>query len=590
MARERSKLPTPPQGFVASAVRLPSPSRNDVGSRQGWQKQSWELYDQLAELRYPSNWIGNVMSRGVLKAAKQEGDRLHVLDQGPAFDALDELYGGPQGQSALLKSGGRDLTVGGEAFMIYRAKQDDWHTVATGSVNRKGGTKTKPGIITFDVGDGVEEKTARDLCIRLWDPHPVKPKDSDAPTRSLLTTMQQIVGYDQHISAQLTSRLAGNGILILPSEIDFPAPEGAPDEANQAQNFMAVLGEAMQEPVHDRSSPAALIPIVVTAPGDLIKHATHLKFWSDLDKSVIEMREAAVRRMAIGMDVPPEVLLGTNDANHWNAYLSEESGIKAHIEPRLGVMAAGLTVSYLRPALKGTPAEKDAHLYYVIADTAPIRAKPDRATEAIELHDRGLLKQAVTLKETGFDPDDAMDEKEYMRWLLQGIAKGAVTPELTAEALRLLGAPVTATGTATQEQPTSTKTDTEISDERVTAPDLNETRERNRRKVEDQVAAACEVLVYRALEKAGNRLKNVHNGDTATMAADTLYLTYTGEHDHLLDGAWDCAPKVLDGYDADVKEVIATLDFYVRGLLSTKRAHNRETMVRLLQNADVASA
>ncbi len=575
MARQRTRQPDAPNGFVASATRLPTANLNDAGKAAGWQNSAWSYFDSVGELRYLANWIGNVLSRAKLHAARREGNELIPLVEGPARDAMDALFGGPQGQSQMLQLLGVDTTVSGEGYITARTVngEDQWDVLATGKVSQ-----SAKGKITANFGNGSNTPLKpSDLIIRVWTPHPTNPSEADAPTRSNLKTLSQIVGYDDHISAQLTSRLAGAGILVMPSEIEFAAAPEADPEATQADSFMQSLNEAMQAAMSDRNSPAAFVPIVVTAPGEYIEAIRHLTFWSDLDNSVIDMRTSAIQRFAIGMDVPPEVLMGNADANHWNAWLSEESAIKAHLEPRLGVINAALTDQYLRPALTGVIPEAELNEYYVIADTSEIRIRPNKSEAGLELRDRGLVSAQAARRESGFDDGDAMTDEEYQTWLLQRIATGAVTPELTAEALRLLGSDIDTSvivGDEPQEQPTSTKEDTSIVSERG-LPDISD--------ADEPLAAACEVLVFRALERAGNRLKNAHpRTDVTAMAVHTVYMTLAGDADHLLDGAWECAPDILSEYSVHVPEVTQVLDFYVRGLISQKRKHNRKTLARLL--------
>jgi hypothetical protein len=580
MARQRTRQPEPPNGFVASAVRLPTANQAQAGKPAGWQSQAWAYYDSIGELRYLANWIGNVMSRATLHAAKRDGNSLVPLTSGPAREAMDALYGGPQQQAQMIQLLGVDMTVSGEGYITARG-DDVWDVLATGAV-----TQDTRGNLHADFG-GSQKRTAitkDDLVIRVWTPHPTDPTQADAPTRSNMKTMAQIVGYDDHISAQLTSRLAGAGILFLPSEIQFAAPADADPAASQADQFLQKLAEAMMAPIADRASPAAFVPVVVTAPGEFLDKAQHMRMWSDLDEAVVTMRSSAIQRFAIGMDVPADVLLGIGDANHWNAWLTEESAIKSHLEPRLAVINAALTTSYLRPSLQGVVPEDEIADYYVIADTSEIRARPNRGTEALELNDRGLINQTAVLRETGFKAEDLMQGDEYRRWLLQRIATGAVTPELTAQALNILGAgiDVAAIGVEPQGQPDSTRTDTAINDDgqRGGIPEQSDSTV--------PLVAACEVLVYRALERAGNKLRNLHpRTDTAAMTASEVYTILSGDESHLLEGSWDCAAKVLDGYECDVDAVVQVLDFYTRGLLSQKRPHNRRTLAHLLRASEL---
>jgi hypothetical protein len=89
--------------------------------------------------------------------------------------------------------------------------------------------------------------------------------------------------------------------------------------------------------------------------------------------------------------------------------------------------------------------------------------------------------------------------------------------------------------------------------------------------------------VFRALERAGNRLRNQHpRTDTQAMAAHQVFTILAGDADHLLEGAWDCAPEVLGTFDVNVPEIVDLLDFYTRGLLSQKRLPSQGTLNRLL--------
>jgi len=584
MARARQPAPTPPNGFIASAVRLPTASRNQAGRSEGWQGQAWQYWETVGELRAVSVWIGNVLSRARLIPGKREGRMIVPLTDAshPASLAMEALYGGPQGQEEMLRQYGIHDTVAGEFYIVNTAKDDRWYSLAAGKVTQLPGGKLQAD---FGTEGGSQPLGANDLVIRQWTPHPRDPTRADSAVRSNLTTLAQIVGYDQHISAQIRSRLAGAGVLFLSNEVQFPVPEGADPNASQAQIFMSLLGEAMMTPIQDPGDPSALVPIVAMVPTESLGKNEHLKFWTDLDEAVVEMRDAGIKRLALGMDVPPEVLLGIADANHWNAWLSEESAVKAHLEPRLGNFAWGLSTQYLRPALKGQlPRGETPEDYYVLADTSSIRLRPNRSSEAIELYNLGELSGEALRRETGFQPEDSPEQPEFERWLLKRISTGAVSPEQTAAALKLLGIDLGELTAPVTPPADHTRIDTEPALEDRTPPELEQGRARANQPA--GLAAACDVLVYRALERAGNRLRNVHpRTDTSMMAAIDVYRTLVGEPDHLLSGAWDCATDVLGPYTDDPAPVIDTLDFYVRGLLSSQRPHSPVVLGALLASA-----
>ena len=584
-ARQPAPAPVPPGGFVASAVRLPTSSRNMAGRSESWQSTAWDYWERVGELRFLSTWIGNVLSRARLVPSKRVGRMLiPITDQAhPASEAMDALYGGPQGQAEMLQLYGIHQTVAGEEYIVNRANGDAWNTLAAGKVTQLPGRAGKPRLrADFGLEGGSQDLTPNDLVIRVWTPHPGNPARPDSPTRANLSTLAQIVGYDQHIAAQIRSRLAGAGILFLSNEAEFPVPEGADPSASPATHFMALLGEAMMTPIADPSNPSALVPIVAMVPTDSLGKNEHVKFWSDLDEAVIEMRDAAIKRFALGMDTPPEVLLGVADANHWNAWLSEESAVKAHIEPRLGVFSYALTEQYLQPSMKGLVPDEELGDYFVIADTSGIRLRPNRSQEAIELYQLGELSGPALRRETGFQPEDAPAQDQVREWLLRKIATGSTTPEQTQAAFKLLGidlGPIA--GQSPQLPPDHMRTDTEVELVERTPPEIEDGR---REAMRDQtLAAACDVLVYKALERVGNKLITKHpRTDASRTDTAAIYRTLSGDIDALLAGAWTGANDVLASYTDDVDETVSTLDFYVRGLLSTKRPHSTRVLAALL--------
>jgi hypothetical protein len=592
MARTRTPEPElkPPNGFLASAVRLPTPSRNMAGRAEGWQTDAWNYWETVGELRYVSTWLGNVMSRARLTAGKREGRMIIPVTDGPAAEAMDSLYGGPQGQSEMIQALGVHLTVAGEAYVTNRAKGDKWNVLASGKVTQSTGPKP---VLKADFGEGGTPVTlgAEDLTMRIWTPHPRDPSRPDSPVRANLSTLAQIIAYDAHIAAQIQSRLSGAGILFMSNEVQFPVPEGMDPAASQAEIFMALIGEAMMTAKAEPSSPAATVPIVAMVPTESLGKNDHMEFWSALDEKVIEMRDAAIKRLALGLDVPPEVLLGIADANHWNAWLSEESAVKAHLEPRLAIIAYALSTDYLRPSLEGLVPNPDD--YFVIADTSSIRLRPNRSQEAIELYNLGELSGPALRRETGFQPEDAPADEQVKTWILRKLATGSTSPEQTMAALQMLGVNlplVPELGGENKPPPDHIRigTEPELDVRAIPAREAAEDRARN---APEGLSAACDALVYRALERAGNRLKNAHpRTDCSAMQATDVYKTLAGEPDKLLAGAWDCAPDVLGPYADDISEVVATLDFYVRGLLSSHRPHSAVVLGSLLSSRPKAVA
>jgi hypothetical protein len=353
----------------------------------------------------------------------------------------------------------------------------------------------------------------------------------------------------------------------------------------------------MVTPIKDRDSASAIVPIVVTAPGEFLGDVKHLTFWSELDDKTIEMRDNAVKRLALGLDTPPEVLLGMADSNHWNAWLVDEAAVKSHLEPRLGVVGHAVTTAYLRPSLKGIVTDVDD--YYVIADTSEIRLRPNRSKEAIELWDRGELSGESVRRETGFKPEDAPKPDEVRTWLLRKIATGSTSPEQTQAALRMLGADL---GMLTPSESVNGEITPVLENRRsLKGHPVQQIPDRQRSEgdrasrgaaiARTATLAAADVLVYRALERTGNRLcdAKARAGGLGEVPAQWRYLHVEAVPDNALEGAWGFAGEVLaeTGSMTDTARICAALDGYVRFIIGDKRKHHRDLLEAALIAAGV---
>jgi DNA-binding TFAR19-related protein (PDSD5 family) len=105
--------------------------------------------------------------------------------------------------------------------------------------------------------------------------------------------------------------------------------------------------------------------------------------------------------------------------------------------------------------------------------------------------------------------------------------------------------------------------------------------------------ATCDAVVHRALERAGNRLRNNTTVRPEGVEPDEMHLfvkARTGQMDSLLDGAWSCLPKLLRGQPHSHEAVSRALDAYTRSLLDGQQQHDPDTMMRFVDAGISAAA
>lgn len=416
-----------------------------AGARE-WQREAWRLYDITGPLRFVANWVGNSVSRCVLYVAEvdesgEPGDRATKKD-------VAALAAGPLGQGPAkdeaLRLLGINLFTPGEAWVVAEAgvetgadgkAADRWFVVSSRQIRRSGDTI----VIRRSRLHGGGEMTFRpgtDLLLQVWTPHPDNTDEPDSPARSAIPVLRAIEVIWKRIFAELDSRLTGAGVLVISQNMDFPRGDDTPAGA---EGFAQLLIRTMATSMQDRSSAAAVAPIVMTAPPDEIDKLKHLTFWSELSDQLLPMLEAAVRYLAQSLDVPAEVLTGMGEASHWSAWQIEEGTVKTQIVPILNRIADALTTGYLKPALEDLGEDPEKYCYAF--DTGPLTARPDRSDDALSYQQAGIISTDAAIELGALREDQKLEGEERLRWLAEKLVLAA--PQLVSDPVlrKLVGFP-----------------------------------------------------------------------------------------------------------------------------------------------------
>lgn len=620
--------PIPLDTFVAStgtsvyrqgkAPKDRNDDRNQIAQR--WQTEAYRHVNICGEARYAATLFASLAGRAEIGVSEPQAlaRKAVWVESGPEVDAFAELVPTVRERTKLIRDYMLHRVIAGECYLIGRDRRDTdpeyatsrrvpiWEIVAVTELR-------KSGLGVWEVRLDNENWVALpdgDPVIRMWNPDPANRREAWSPFRSLLPTLREIEWLTGHIFTQVRSRLMSAGVWFLPENLTFPPPPvnavegGAEDIAamNEAEQFMMSLAASGQ---YELDLDEVSFPTVVMAdPAALasIDQNKLIKFWSEIDDKAMILRTDNVRRFALGMDLPPESVLGSSgvavsgsggsagSVNHWGEWANEEKTIAGHIEPALDDLVAVLTTAFLRAAVTGT----DKVIGY---SSANLRMKQDRSKEAVGLYDRGLLNGKVTVRETGFDPaNDMMDDKEFKRWLLVKIAGGSATPEQVNESLRLLGVVLNTPDMPSvsgneppkalapkqpgRNNPPTTK------DRQVIGPPEGD--HEHKPAPFSPLHASAEGLVLRALEKAGNRLLN-----TGTRGKDKDRTT-PPHLAHLTAGAvaapeFDFAllPTVMEGLPAGQQARIGgALHRYCTGLYTEGTAYSRSGLIEALSEIE----
>lgn len=548
--------PLPRRSLMASAARFTFGGKQawqgvlPAGDRR-WQVEAWRHYDQCGELRYATGWKGNACAQAVLFAADIDPDTgkpIGPTDNQTVRDIAGGILGGPTKRPQMIRTIVINLEMTGEVYVVVipqpskrgKAQPDRWIVVSGTEMSQQGSVMkyTDP-----DTGKPVEVGE-KDTLIRIWNPHPRLQLAADSAVRALLPVLREIEKSSQNIAARLDSRLASAGVMTVPSEADLAGNGDADSE--DTYSLAEQIQRHMQASLAEPGSAAAQVPIIFEVPAEFADAFNILQLESPLSKEIITLRDSALGRLAVGMDLPREVVEGMGDSTHWNAALVADSTYRTHLVPVLDTISDAFTTAYLHPiaVAAGIP-EDQVDRYALQFDATALVGEPDPIPQALELYDRGLITAEAVLKIAGIPEDYAPSGEEKMRSLAERLVTGAPTLFQQPALQRILGFTVEAPPAADTPALTASSVQSGV------------------------VVSAASLAVVYALERAGNRLLPTQRlkDEYADVPRHEVHVKLRPDdrHGDLLAGAWRHVPELAQRWD---------LDGYTRGLLATGLPHS----------------
>lgn len=468
--------PTParkPRAMTAAGQRIdlarPTPVLN---RRTEWQTSAWDYRDTVPELQFVASFVRSSLGRlRVFPAERrprgispQPLDRPPGVTQGPGADEIEldsdikpavreaaiaasSRLNLDQHGSTLLARLGENLEFAGEAYLLGEDgdEGETWSIRSVSEVQIGNGT-----VRLVDPGSGAggrDLEPGRHELLRLWNPHPRYEQWPDSPIAALLETCEAMVLLSRRGRAHDRSRISKGKALFLPWELSLQRAGSAPVSADAEgvdeddDPFMDELTSYMMTPITNDADPSAIVPLIVrgqthTPDGSaLMKDAIGtVDLHNDDPKDLDTRRDNLVAILARGIDLPPEVLTGIGDTNHWNGAVISAETVKSHIEPRAERMVDALTVAYLWPALKAmgfSRAEREKVCLWF--DPSELMQDPDRGQAAKDAHESGVISDATMRRALGFtDEDKPSDMEKLTRTLTEGRAYEASIPVLIA--------------------------------------------------------------------------------------------------------------------------------------------------------------
>lgn len=411
-----------------------------------WQSTAWAYWALLPELMYPTTQLARLCTRMnwhvTISGVPLESDPPEGGGQSEVDVFLAKVTDGI-GLTEAIRLLALNLQVPAECWYVQQGDAS-----ADADVSRNGDAPTQPtgkgwtvvSIVDPNLTDIRDNPSYRKIHVRITDPR---------DQRYAISSFATLIGPAEELStlaalsrAQTRSRLSQAGILLRPKEVRFPTTDS---EGRPISTFGERLQAAMTAPIADEYAPSAVVPIDLEVPGETIEQWRHLTFDREYDDTLHDKIERVTRRIALGLDIPPELLLGTADLNHWSAWLVDEDTYRSHAEPLAS--AIGEVFAFAGEQLLDLPEGE----IEVTPDPSELLARRSTVRDAFTGLRMGVVNFAYARKAMGATEDDAPDDAELQ--LIMAINGSAVTDTDVAIAEDVGDAEPTTAGGGDREPP-----------------------------------------------------------------------------------------------------------------------------------------
>ena len=402
-----------------------------LGHMKATGREPWHWYDTIGEIHYAIDRGARVAGYADLYVAKlgrdgRPGDPVTRGLQGAIASRLISPYGGTR---ELLSRFYRHMTVPGDSVLIRHAdRQGRLEGFETLSADEVDGPSDNFGLSSSGWRDGFKRVVApkiseRDkitqqipvesILGRVWRPSARWIDLADTPMHAISGQAEMLDMLTKGIKGRLLSRLALNGILFVPSQLNqiaavFP---GGPE-----MSFLDRLLFAATQAVLKHDDPKSSIPIFVSGDKDLADAIQFIEADRQIYETDMRLRQELIDRILMSLDVQPMDVKGMGDSNHWSAWAVSDDERRVNIQPVIESFcwAATRLILHREMIAEGrSPAE--ASQYVVWYDLSAANVKTNLAEDARQLDDRGHVSPKAVRRMSGVSEADAPSEVEQVR-------------------------------------------------------------------------------------------------------------------------------------------------------------------------------
>lgn len=429
-----------------------------------WQREAWDYYDFIGEIKYSANLVANVLSRINIYVAYNEDSRRVPTPIADAEGAkeyaevaeaiLHFLESGDGGSSGLLRDAALNLFIAGEFYLVrepanfLKGIPEKWQIRSIDEIVVEAKGRSKGTYLKSSRSEERQDWIALPegtFISRMWRRHPRYSAESDSSMLGILNDCDDLLLYSRESRAVSSSRIPA-GLLFIPDGLDDSGvPDGGDEDSDGSddvqESLIDELLEAFTGPISDENHANTLLPLILRGNPEYADKIKHISLSKNVDPMFEKMVVSKLERILASIDIPKDIAKGMSSVKYSNGIIIEESLYKSHIEPLTLLIVDLLTNGFLRPALRAQGIPEDVISRIVVwYDPSAITAKPSKAEAASFGVEHDIISGKAWRAANGFSDTDAPDEKELSQKL---VSQKLILNEVMSEKLLAMMLPET---------------------------------------------------------------------------------------------------------------------------------------------------
>lgn len=435
----------PPTDLSASSVEIDLNDRTDGGYLQSTVahgrragRSAWKWYDEIGEVHYAISRSARISGYTDFQAVEfaPDGTVAKIIDTGQPAEIAQSLYSPYGGVRGFVERYYTLLKVPGDMYLLemkdggyHLASPDEldvqsfsWYSRERGNL-RNVKLVTVPGAYGEAAGSDGKNESAFTVNLepeqfigRIWSPSKRWVNIPESALHALDTECSELRDLTLSIKAQLRSRFALAGLLILPPGMSMATnvKKAGRVGGQIAEPTVDLIVAAMTKNVRDLEEAQSLLPIILRSshPDDAEK-IRHIVMDRQIFQTDLTLRAELIGRILQSLDSNQDSVKGGTEQSHWGAWSAGDDERRVAIVPDIESLCWSATRLIMQKKLSEKYPKKGNIGFWYDLSRASMRSNMQE--DARQAFDRILVGDPAARRMSGIPESDAPSPEERVR-------------------------------------------------------------------------------------------------------------------------------------------------------------------------------